>query len=95
MQAIHVDRSGGSPQEVERRHYFINPTTHEVRDREQTLQSRIADWARSHGLALHCDGARLMNAVVASGVPASEWGRHFDTVSMCWSRSVSVFLVCA
>ena len=45
-------------------------------------------WARSNGLAMHLDGARLMNAVVASGVSAAEWGRHFDTVSICFSKGL-------
>src|SRR6185436_7496297 len=40
----------------------------------------ISVWAREHGLRLHLDGARLWNAIVASGVPAAEWARHFDTV---------------
>jgi len=50
--------------------------------------TRISAWAREHGLATHCDGARLMNAVVASGVPAAEWGRHFDTVAICFSKGL-------
>ena len=33
----------------------------------------VVDVAREHGLRLHMDGARLMNAVVASGVPAAEF----------------------
>ena len=49
---------------------------------------RITDWARSHGLATHLDGARLMNAVVASGVPAQEYAKHFDTVSICFSKGL-------
>lgn len=48
----------------------------------------IADWARSHGLAMHLDGARLMNAVVASGISASEWASQFDTVSICFSKGL-------
>ncbi len=48
----------------------------------------ISAWARGQGLAVHCDGARLMNAVVASGVPAADWGRHFDTVSICYSKGL-------
>ncbi len=50
--------------------------------------SAISEWARSNGLAMHLDGARLMNAVVASGVAASEWGRHFDTVAICFSKGL-------
>ena len=48
----------------------------------------ISTWAREHGLAMHLDGARLMNAVVASGIAASEWGRLFDTVSICFSKGL-------
>jgi threonine aldolase len=48
----------------------------------------ISTWARANGLAMHLDGARLWNAVVASGVPAREWCRHFDTVSVCFSKGL-------
>ena len=48
----------------------------------------IARWARGHDLAMHLDGARLMNAVVASGHSAREWGQHFDTVSICFSKGL-------
>jgi threonine aldolase len=48
----------------------------------------IARWARGHNLLMHLDGARLMNAVVASGRPASEWGQHFDTISICFSKGL-------
>lgn len=34
---------------------------------------------RRHGLATHLDGARLLNAVVASGVPARAWAAGFDS----------------
>ena len=44
--------------------------------------------ARSHDLATHLDGARLLNAVVASGTPAAEYGREFDTVSLCLSKGL-------
>ncbi|HEY2155762.1 MAG TPA: low-specificity L-threonine aldolase [Isosphaeraceae bacterium] len=50
--------------------------------------SAISQWARSNGLAMHLDGARLMNAVVASGVTASEWAGHFDTVAICFSKGL-------
>jgi threonine aldolase len=50
--------------------------------------AEVSRWARAHGLAMHLDGARLMNAVVASGVSAAEWARHFDTVSICFSKGL-------
>ncbi|MFN3843135.1 MAG: low-specificity L-threonine aldolase [Rehaibacterium terrae] len=42
----------------------------------------------AHGLALHLDGARLYNAAVACGVPAREIARHFDSVSVCFSKGL-------
>ena len=48
----------------------------------------ISNWARGNGLAMHLDGARLWNAIVASGIGAREWARHFDTVSVCFSKGL-------
>jgi len=44
--------------------------------------------ARRHGLATHLDGARLFNAAVASGVAARDIARHFDSVSVCFSKGL-------
>ncbi len=44
--------------------------------------------ARGHGLATHLDGARLFNAAVASGQPVSAIARHFDSVSVCFSKGL-------
>jgi threonine aldolase len=44
--------------------------------------------ARQRGLATHLDGARLFNAAVASAVPAREIARHFDSVSVCFSKGL-------
>lgn len=46
------------------------------------------DAARELGLRVHLDGARLMNAAVALGVPAAEIGRMFDTVTLCLSKGL-------
>jgi threonine aldolase len=48
----------------------------------------ISQWARKNGLIMHLDGARLWNAIVATGTPAKEWARHFDTVSVCFSKGL-------
>ena len=48
----------------------------------------ISAWAHAHGLLMHLDGARLWNAVVATGIPAKEWARHFDSVSVCFSKGL-------
>ena len=44
--------------------------------------------ARELGLAVHLDGARLLNASVASGIPAAEYGRLADTVTICFSKGL-------
>jgi threonine aldolase len=48
----------------------------------------ISAWARTNGLSMHLDGARLWNAIVASGIAARDWARHFDTVSVCFSKGL-------
>lgn len=48
----------------------------------------ISKWAHSNGLIMHLDGARLWNAVVATGIPAKTWAGHFDSVSVCFSKGL-------
>jgi threonine aldolase len=50
--------------------------------------AEICGWAAENGLARHLDGARLFNAVVASGIPATDWAAQFDTVSVCFSKGL-------
>jgi threonine aldolase len=40
------------------------------------------------GVALHLDGARIWNAHVASGVALNEYGKYFDTISVCLSKGL-------
>jgi threonine aldolase len=48
----------------------------------------IADVVHKNGLAFHLDGARLMNASIATGVSARELAAPFDTVSLCLSKGL-------
>jgi threonine aldolase len=48
----------------------------------------IRAWAARHGLRMHLDGARLWNAVVATGIPATTWASNFDSVSVCFSKGL-------
>ena len=48
----------------------------------------IVETAREHELNLHLDGARLVNAATALGVPAAEIGRRFDAVTLCLSKGL-------
>ena len=48
----------------------------------------VTDVARAHGLSLHMDGARLMNAAVASGVAAQDFAAPFDSVWLDLSKGL-------
>jgi threonine aldolase len=50
--------------------------------------SAAAGTARELGLRVHLDGARILNASVASGVPAAEYGALADTATMCFSKGL-------
>jgi threonine aldolase len=49
---------------------------------------RAHDFARSRGLGLHLDGARVFNASVKQAVPVREIAQCFDTVSVCLSKGL-------
>jgi threonine aldolase len=44
--------------------------------------------ARERGMRVHLDGARLLNAAVATGVPAARIAGLFDTVTLCLSKGL-------
>jgi threonine aldolase len=48
----------------------------------------VVEVARKAGLAVHLDGARLFNAQVATGTPASAWAKLTDTTSVCFSKGL-------
>jgi threonine aldolase len=48
----------------------------------------VVEAARKAKLAVHLDGARLFNAEVAAGVPASSWAKLTDTTSVCFSKGL-------
>ncbi len=50
--------------------------------------SEVAGAAQAHGLALHQDGARLLNAAAASGRTAQEIAAPFDSVTLCLSKGL-------
>lgn len=44
--------------------------------------------AEQHGLTYHLDGARLYNALVATGQDESDYGAAFDSISVCMSKGL-------
>ncbi|MDO8645077.1 MAG: GntG family PLP-dependent aldolase [Candidatus Planktophila sp.] len=68
---------------VENTHNFGGGTVQSIKE--------IADLrakADELGLRLHLDGARIWNAHIASGVSFLEYGKYFDTVSVCLSKGL-------
>lgn len=58
----------------------------------------ISQFARAQGLKMHLDGARLFNALIETKDKAVEYGKYFDTISICLSKGlgapVGSVLVC-
>ena len=50
--------------------------------------AKLSSAAHARGIAMHLDGARIWNAHVASGVSFTEYGKHFDTISVCLSKGL-------
>lgn len=48
----------------------------------------VLEVAARHGLRSHLDGARLMNAVVASGIPATDWACGFHTAWIDFTKGL-------
>lgn len=51
-------------------------------------QRRVSEFARRHGMRAHLDGARLWNAAIALDVRPEQVADPFDTVSVCFSKSL-------
>jgi threonine aldolase len=78
-------------------HHHSPCTLVAVENTHNTSGGRVFPWdalqdvvalARERGLRLHLDGARLFNAVIASGIAAARWAEPFDTVSFCFSKGL-------
>jgi threonine aldolase len=68
---------------VENTHNFGGGTVQPIAEIE-----KLSSQARARGIAMHLDGARIWNAHVASGVSFAEFGKHFDTISVCLSKGL-------
>ena len=68
----------------------VEQTTNLGGGRVWPLQAMIEvlDVARANGMRAHLDGARLLNAVVAAGVPASEYAGAFDTAWIDFTKGL-------
>ena len=48
----------------------------------------VSRFAADHGLRLHMDGARLANAVVATGISFEKYGSLVDSINICFSKGL-------
>ena len=68
---------------VENTHNFGGGTVQPISEIE-----KLSVAARARGIAMHLDGARIWNAHVASRVSFADYGKHFDTISVCLSKGL-------
>jgi len=68
---------------IENTHNFGGGTVQSIAEIEK-LHAAV----QGQGIALHLDGARIWNAHVASGVALKEYGKFFDTISVCLSKGL-------
>jgi len=68
---------------VENTHNFGGGTVQSIDEIRKLRQDSL-----KLGLAMHLDGARIWNAHIASGVSFLEYGKYFDTVSVCFSKGL-------
>ncbi len=68
---------------VENTHNFGGGT---IQDHDQL--AAVGRLCQDFGVGYHLDGARLWNAHVATGVGLADYGRLFDTVSVCFSKGL-------
>lgn len=52
------------------------------------MMTKTSEAARRHGLAIHIDGARIFNAVGATGIEAHRWASNADTIQFCFSKGL-------
>ena len=68
---------------VENTHNFGGGTVQPIEEIKKLRQE-----SEKLGIFLHLDGARIWNAHIASGVDFKEYGKYFDTISVCLSKGL-------
>jgi threonine aldolase len=68
---------------IENTHNFGGGTVQPINEIKKLRQE-----SQKLGISMHLDGARIWNAHVATGVDFKEYGKHFDTLSVCLSKGL-------
>ncbi len=68
---------------IENTHNFGGGTIQPITEIEKLYRG-----AHEAGISLHLDGARIWNAHIATGVSLKEYGKYFETISVCLSKGL-------
>jgi threonine aldolase len=68
---------------IENTHNFGGGTVQSI-----TEIASLRSQCKELGISLHLDGARIWNAHIASGTPLLEYGKYFETISVCLSKGL-------
>jgi threonine aldolase len=68
---------------IENTHNFGGGTVQSI-----TEIASLHSQCKELGISLHLDGARIWNAHIASGTPLLEYGKYFETISVCLSKGL-------
>ncbi|MEY4677299.1 MAG: hypothetical protein RI992_14 [Actinomycetota bacterium] len=68
---------------IENTHNFGGGTVQPISEIEKLRRE-----SKRLGISMHLDGARIWNAHIASGVDLADYGKHFDTLSVCLSKGL-------
>ena len=68
---------------IENTHNFGGGTTQPIAEIE-----KLYSQTKEVGILLHLDGARIWNAHIATGTPLLEYGKYFETISVCLSKGL-------
>ena len=68
---------------IENTHNFGGGTTQPISE-----IAKLYSLSKEVGISLHLDGARIWNAHIATGTPLLEYGKYFETISVCLSKGL-------
>jgi threonine aldolase len=68
---------------IENTHNFGGGSVQDI-----TEIAKLRNDSQKDGIAMHLDGARIWNAHVATGTSFTEYGKYFDTISVCLSKGL-------
>ena len=88
--AMHIAKPNSGPYlvstkaiAVENSHNFGGGTVQPISEIKKLREASLPQ-----GISMHLDGARIWNAHIASGIDFKEFGKYFDTVSVCFSKGL-------